>query len=95
MVKAVGAGVLSVESGIRMLIDAGYPIDDVQEEITRIQTRAFEAAARLADATGDNAAVRKYLALPAADPEIPQVPLAEHPTTADQQPSRHSGQREL
>ena len=63
VVKGVGAGVLSVETGVRMLIDAGYPIDDVQDEIERIQSRAFEAAARLADATGDNAAVREYLGL--------------------------------
>jgi hypothetical protein len=73
VVKAVGAGVLSVETGIRMLIDAGYPIDDAQAEIERIQSRAFEAAARLADATGDNAAVREYLGLPKAGPELPRI----------------------
>lgn len=75
VVKAVGAGVLSVETGIRMLIDAGYPIDDAQAEIERIQARAFEAAARLADATGDNAAVRAYLGMPAASSEIPTIDL--------------------
>ncbi|WP_075662441.1 hypothetical protein [Streptomyces acidiscabies] len=73
VVKGVGAGVLSVETGVRMLIDAGYPIDDAQAEIERIQSRAFEAAARLADATGDNAAVRRYLGLPAADSGIPAI----------------------
>ncbi|MER6370726.1 hypothetical protein ABT255_20485 [Streptomyces mirabilis] len=73
--KGVGAGLLSVETGIRMLIDAGYPIDDAQLEIERIQSRAFDAAARLADATGDNAAVREYLGLPKADSEVPPVPL--------------------
>ncbi|MFK0143423.1 hypothetical protein [Streptomyces murinus] len=77
MVKAVGAGVLSVETGVRMLIDAGYPIDDVQAEIERIQARAFDAAARLANATGDNTAVREYLGLPKTDPEVPSVPLIE------------------
>lgn len=75
VVKGVGAGVLSVETGIRMLIDTGYPIDDAQAEIERIQARAFDAAARLADATGDNAAVREYLGLPEADREISAVPL--------------------
>ncbi|MEW2046606.1 hypothetical protein [Streptomyces sp. NPDC005476] len=84
VVKGVGAGVLSVETGVRMLIDVGYPIDDAQTEITRIQTREFEAAARLADATGDNAAVRKFLGLPEADTEMPKVPLAEHSPTADE-----------
>ncbi|MEW2082022.1 hypothetical protein [Streptomyces sp. NPDC005283] len=57
-----------------MLQDAGYPIEDAQQEIERIQ--AFEAAARLA-ATGDNAAVRAYLGLPEADIDIPDVPLVE------------------
>ncbi|MFE9770671.1 hypothetical protein ACFYOV_03095 [Streptomyces sp. NPDC005931] len=76
VVKGVGAGVLSVETGVRMLIDAGYPIDDAQGEIKRIQARAFEAAARLADATGDNAAVRKYLGLPDVGSEIPLTPLS-------------------
>ncbi|MFJ2774779.1 hypothetical protein [Streptomyces sp. NPDC087300] len=73
VVKGVGAGVLSVETGVRMLIDAGYPIDDAQREIERIQARAFDAAARLADATGDNAAVRAYLRLPEADLEMPDA----------------------
>jgi hypothetical protein len=75
VVKGVGAGVLSVETGVRMLIDAGYPIDDAQAEIERIQARAFDAAARLADATGDNAAVREYLGLPVAEPDVPALPL--------------------
>ncbi|WP_189747242.1 hypothetical protein [Streptomyces nojiriensis] len=77
VVKGVGAGVLSLETGVRMLQDAGYPIDDAQHEIELIQTRAFDAAARLADATGDNAAVRAYLGLPAADPDTLRVPLPE------------------
>ncbi|MFD9792121.1 hypothetical protein ACFWXK_14345 [Streptomyces sp. NPDC059070] len=75
VIKGVNAGVLSVETGVRMLIDAGYPIDDAQEEIDRIQSRAFDAAARLADATGDNEAVRDYLRLPEADSGVPPVPL--------------------
>ncbi|MBT2505922.1 hypothetical protein J7I98_08440 [Streptomyces sp. ISL-98] len=62
---------------MRMLQDAGYPIEDAQQEIERIEARAFEAAARLADATGDNAAVRAYLGLPEADIDIPDVPLVE------------------
>ncbi|MEW2084825.1 hypothetical protein [Streptomyces sp. NPDC005283] len=64
---------------MRMLIDAGYPIGDAQAEIERIRARSFDAAARLADATGDNAAVRAYLGLPEADREadgdVPGAPL--------------------
>ncbi|MGV9578588.1 hypothetical protein ACWDRZ_18275 [Streptomyces sp. NPDC003509] len=66
MVNAVGASVLSVETGIRMLINVGCPIDHAQAEIARIQSRAFKAAVRLADVTGDDAAVREYLGLPKA-----------------------------
>ncbi|MGW4047786.1 hypothetical protein [Streptomyces sp. NPDC004721] len=76
-------GVFSLETAVRMLQEAGYPIDDVAKEIERIQKRAFDQAARLADATGDNGAVREYLQLPEADP-IPPVPLI----SAAQQPSR-------
>ncbi|MEU7017256.1 hypothetical protein [Streptomyces sp. NPDC046385] len=79
VVKGVGAGVLSVETGVKMLTDAGYPIDNARDEIMRIQSRAFEAAVRLADATGDNAAVRQYLHLPRAESGIPTAPLLAGP----------------
>ncbi|MFB7424716.1 hypothetical protein ACFC0K_15735 [Streptomyces hydrogenans] len=82
VVSGVSSGVLSLETGVRMLQDAGYPIQSAAEEVVRIQRRAFEAAARLADATGDNAAVREYLGLPKADPGVPPVPLL--PKPADQ-----------
>lgn len=49
--------------------------------VARIQRRAFDQAARLADATGDNAAVREYLGLPEADP-LPTVPLIPGQVTA-------------
>jgi hypothetical protein len=39
VVKGVGAGVLSLETGIRMLQDAGYPIEDAREEVARINAR--------------------------------------------------------
>ncbi|MFD8209660.1 hypothetical protein ACFV2S_25090 [Streptomyces sp. NPDC059695] len=62
---------------MKMLVDAGYPIDDPQAEIARIQARAFESAARLADATGDNAAVRAYLGLQSPSDDIPRVSMPE------------------
>lgn len=60
---------------MRVLMDAGYPIEDAAEEVRRIQARSFDAAARLADATGDNGLVRDYLGLPKPSPEIPRLPL--------------------
>ncbi|MGW6393351.1 hypothetical protein ACWFR1_23225 [Streptomyces sp. NPDC055103] len=75
VVKGVGASVLSLETGVRMLQEAGYPIEDSKQEVGRIQARAFEPAARLADATGDNSAVRAYLGLPDTGAELPAIPL--------------------
>lgn len=40
VVKGVAANVLSLETGVRMLQDAGYPIEDAREEVRRIQARA-------------------------------------------------------
>ncbi|MFF3566077.1 hypothetical protein ACFYXS_39240 [Streptomyces sp. NPDC002574] len=74
VVSGYGGGVFSLETAVRMLQEAGYPVEDVAKEIERVQKRAFDQAARLADATGDNAAVREYLGLPEADP-VPTVPL--------------------
>ncbi|MFE3196788.1 hypothetical protein [Embleya sp. NPDC059237] len=67
----VQANVLSLETGLRMLQAAGFPIDDVAEEVRLIQGRSFDAASRLADATGDAGAVRTYLGLPDVEPEVP------------------------
>jgi hypothetical protein len=92
VVQGYGAGVFSLETAVRMLQDAGYPIEDAGEEIERIQKRAFDQAARLADATGDNAAVRNYLGLPKADSNVPPVPLL--PAAAKQPTRSHSLQTE-
>jgi hypothetical protein len=79
----VKAGVLSLETGVRMLMDAGYPIEDAAEEIERIQSRAFDQAKALADATGDTGAVGDYLGLDLnPDPVAPTVVLPATP--ADQ-----------
>ncbi|WP_073947634.1 phage portal protein [Streptomyces kebangsaanensis] len=85
------AGVFSLETAVRMLQEAGYPIDDVAKEIERIQKRAFDQAARLADATGDNGAVREYLQLPEADP-VPAVPLVPPGQTAPDGPPGKAGE---
>jgi hypothetical protein len=75
----VKAGVLSLETGVRMLMEAGFPIDDAAEEIERIQSRAFEAAKALADATGDSGVVGEFLGLD-LDP-APKPPAVILPTT--------------
>ncbi|RYJ28806.1 hypothetical protein CU044_2567 [Streptomyces sp. L-9-10] len=51
VVKAYGAGVLSLETAIAMLLEAGYPIKDASQEVERIRAKAEqEAAARMAEA---------------------------------------------
>ncbi|MFB6643127.1 hypothetical protein ACFCYF_38555 [Streptomyces chartreusis] len=46
--QGVQAGVLSVETGVRMLADAGFPIQDAAEELDRIRSEKNEAASRQA-----------------------------------------------
>ncbi|MFD4401034.1 hypothetical protein [Kitasatospora sp. NPDC058478] len=76
-VRGYEAGLFSLETCVRMLADAGFPITDITDEIRRIQARSFDSAARLADATGDTRVVRDFLGLPDGGPEVPPVPLPE------------------
>ncbi|MET8585752.1 hypothetical protein ABZX39_33515 [Streptomyces collinus] len=85
--NGVDKGVLSLETGVQMLIEAGFPIDDAGKEIERIQSRQFDKARALADATGNPDAVAAFLGndttvTPATAP-APQLP----PTATDQQPT--------
>ncbi|WP_406172117.1 hypothetical protein [Streptomyces sp. NBC_00996] len=51
VVQAYGAGVLSLETAVAMLMDAGYPIKDASQEVARIRAKAEqEMAARMAEA---------------------------------------------
>lgn len=76
---AYAARLISLETALRMLAEGGWPIEDVAVEIDRIQARAFDQAAALADATGDAAAVRDYLGMKPADPEKVPVPVLPGP----------------
>lgn len=73
----VTGGVLSLETAVQMLKDAGFPIEDIPEEIQRIQSRRFADAKALADATGSTQAVADYLGIdlePAQQPPAPNLP---------------------
>ncbi|CAL9578334.1 hypothetical protein [Streptomyces sp. enrichment culture] len=51
VVKAYGAGVLSLETAVTLLLEAGYPIKDASQEVARIRAKAEqEAAVRMAEA---------------------------------------------
>lgn len=76
VIKAYDAKLISLETAVAELLEAGFSIDDVAEEIVRIQSRDYEGANELADATGDNAAVREYLGLePASAADRPTIVL--------------------
>ena len=64
VVALVQAKVLTVETGLRMLVEAGVPIDDITAEVDRLEAEDFTAAVALLDATGDEDAVRRRLRLP-------------------------------
>lgn len=70
--EGVQGKVISLETGVRMLQAAGVPIEDIAEEVAAIESRMFKEAGELADATGDDAAVREFLGLaPAAPAAVP------------------------
>lgn len=83
---AVTAKILSLETGIQMLIEVGLPIEDIIEEVRRIQERDYAGAAELLAATGDKQLVADYLGVeltpvapvkpptPGVDPTKPQPP---------------------
>ena len=80
VLEQVTAGVdkvISLETAVKMLVEAGFPIDDAAEEIDRIQSRQFEKARALADATGDTGAVGNFLGVdlnPDPAPPPPTLP---------------------
>lgn len=59
--ELMNAKAISVETGCLMLLQAGLPIENVAEEVLRIQSRDFYGANLLLDATGDQAGVYTYL----------------------------------
>ncbi|MFK8851243.1 hypothetical protein [Streptomyces sp. Ac-502] len=77
---AVTDGVMSLETGIRLLDEAGFPIDDIGEEIENIQKRRFADAKDLADATGSTEEVAKYLGIEDLEPD-PTPPTVVLPAT--------------
>ncbi|MFF8910502.1 hypothetical protein [Streptomyces olivaceoviridis] len=89
--NGVDKGVISLETGVSMLVEAGFPIDDAAAEIERIQSRQFDKARLLADATGDTQLVGEFLGVTVTEPDpapIPQLPpTAGDPTTDPADPA--------
>lgn len=69
---------ISVETSIRILVNAGLPIDDALEEVRRITGRDFKGALELLEATGDEDAVFEYLGRerPPDEPPVTAIQVA-------------------
>jgi hypothetical protein len=80
VVALLEAHAISTTTGVGMLIEAGFSIDDAVSEVARIHAEAFDKAVQLLDATGDNNAVRAFLGLPSA-PRPTLVPTLPEPPT--------------
>jgi hypothetical protein len=74
--SARNAKLISLETAIRRLQEIGWPIDDAEDEIKRIDARSFEDARNLADALGNPDETARFLGRKAPDePEPPAVIL--------------------
>jgi hypothetical protein len=73
---AYKAKLISLETAIRRLQEIGWPIEDAEDEIKRIDARSFEDARNLADALGNPEETARFLGREAPDqPETPPVIL--------------------
>lgn len=77
--KAMTAKIVSRETAVRMLVEAGMPIEDATEEVAKIEARDFEGAAQLATATGDAELTYEYLGKEAPEGGFP--PVGPEPTS--------------
>lgn len=59
---------ISTPTAVKILVDAGLPIEDATAEVNAIKAEWFDAMVKLVDATGDTAAARQVLGLPEAAP---------------------------
>jgi hypothetical protein len=85
---AYQAHVISLETAVRMLMEAGWPIEDAQQEIEQIQSRDFANAVQLADALNNPEEVASYLGREAPEqPAAPAVQLPQLPAATVQDPA--------
>lgn len=70
----LNAKAISRETAIRMLMEAGFPIDDAVTELNAIQANDFDGADKLLTATGDVPATREYLQMEPLSADILAAP---------------------
>lgn len=71
----------SHSTGVQILIDAGFPIEDAEAEVEQIRAEAFEDMVRLVDALGADGVirVREWLGMDQLAPGIPALQPAPTP----------------
>lgn len=82
--QAIAAKIMSRSTGVRMLAEAGIPIEDILEELDAIRSEDFGGANELLDATGNTQAVGKYLGVKVEEPERLQPDPAAERAAADE-----------
>lgn len=63
-VEAYSGGVISLDTAVAMMVQAGLPIEDAMAEVEKIEERDYERAGALMDAINDPAEARRLLHLP-------------------------------
>lgn len=79
------AKLLSRQSAMRMMQEAGIDIDSIEDELDAVRRLDFAGAGELADAVGDDDAARRYLGLPEPEggPETATEPVSGEPTQTE------------
>jgi hypothetical protein len=77
---------ISTYTAVLMLVDAGLPIEDAQEEVRRIQSERYDVAVGIVEATGNVEAASKYMGVK-YEPPPPTEPAATGDTGPPSQPA--------
>lgn len=73
--KALAAKSISRATALQMLVSAGFPVGDAEQELERIQHEDYPAALVIADATGSEAAAAEHLNLSTVIPVATDAPV--------------------
>lgn len=76
----LNAGAISTQTGVQMLVAAGFTIDDAKGEVDRIRAGQTDKARELADATGSEQLAAEWLGVDLPDPATAPAPATTAPT---------------